>query len=105
MGLPQVTLEDLLQPTLGLKTSANLAPLGAWSASPPDGDFEQVEANYISAFQASESLEQITMRPLPPAAGSIQNDSNGYNPTYTIQHMNLNNLLQSTMAINNRHLT
>ena len=69
------------------------------------GDVEQVETNRILAFQASKSLEKTTMQPLPPAASNIQNDSNSYDPTYTIQHKNPNNLLQSTMATSNRHLT
>jgi hypothetical protein len=76
-------------------------------------DLEQVEAGNTSAFQASERSEQTTMQPLASAADTIQNDSNGSetfvavnrDPTYTIQQANYNNLQQSSVVGNSRHLT
>lgn len=73
-----------------------------------------MEVGDISAFQVSESLEQTTMRPLAPTAGSVQNVSSGYeplfvavneDPTYTVQHANADNLLQSSMTASRQHLT
>jgi hypothetical protein len=53
------------------------------------------------------------VHPLAPAADTIRNDSNSYetiiavneDPTDTLQQANPNDLLQSSMAVSNQHLT
>jgi hypothetical protein len=59
----------------------------------------------MSTFETSESSEQTTIQPPARAAYTFQNDLNGYNTFATIQQVDPNNLLQSSMAVSSQHLT
>jgi hypothetical protein len=65
---------------------------------------QEVGVSDSSALQPSESSKQTNLQPPVPAADTIQNELNGYEPLDTIQPVDPNGLLQANMPASNHHL-